>query len=592
MSAVLSPSVTPALARTGHNARFVPAQSPMTLSISTGHVSLTGTRPRNEDFVGMILPQGEELSVKGILAAVADGVSGHGGGREAAEYTVRGLLTDYYAAPDTWDAPMAIDRVANAINRWVIAQGHAHAEWRGMATTLTALVLRGRRYTVAHAGDTRCYLLRDGHLSQLTTDHVWDRPEMQHVLTRGIGIDERLHLDFIDGDAQEGDLFLLLSDGIWEPLRDTGLKALALEHADPQALAQALADMALSRGSRDNCTALALRIDSLPATDGADVSAASRALPALDKLKPGQHIDGFTVLNVLAESRATLLYTARDDTSGQTVVLKTLQPQLARDHEVREAFAHEEWLARRIIAPQFPQYIPLAAGRRTALYFVMSWHRGETWQQQLESGRHFSVPEVVQGGIALLRGLGALHRLAVLHRDIKPANVHIGAGGALRILDFGVASCDATLGNEPGARAGTPSYLAPELFSGGEPEARTDLYAAAVTLYHLLTRAYPYGEIEPFQNPRFGEPAPASRHRRELPVWLDNVLAKGVARDPRARFETAEEFILALERGELAPLPAQPRTPLAARDPALFWRGVAVASLVMNLLLLYLLLVR
>lgn len=564
----------------------------MPLSVSTGHASLAGIRPRNEDFVGMILPEGEELSVKGVLAAIADGVSGHGGGREAAEYTVRGLLTDYYAAPDTWDVPLALDRVANAINRWVIAQGHAHPEWRGMATTLTALVLRGRRYTIAHAGDTRCYLLRAGHLAQLTTDHVWDRPEMQHVLTRGIGIDERLHLDFIDGDAQEGDVFLLLCDGIWETLREPGLRALCVAHPEPRTLAAALADTALARGSRDNCSALVLRVDALPAADGADVSAASRALPALDKLKPGQHIDGFTVLNVLAESRATLLYTARDGTSGQTVVLKTLHPTLARDAQVREAFAHEEWLARRIVAPQFPQYIPLAAGRRTALYFVMSWHRGETWQQMLEAGRHFSVPEAVQGGLTLLRGLGALHRLSVLHRDIKPANVHIDASGTLRILDFGVASSAATADNDGGARAGTPSYLAPELFAGGSPDARTDLYATAVTLYHLLTRAYPYGEIEPFQNPRFGDPAPASKYRRDLPVWLDNVLAKGVARDPRARFETAEEFVLALERGELAPLPAQRATPLAVRDPALFWRSVAVISAVLNLLLLYILLLR
>jgi hypothetical protein len=75
-------------------------------------------------------------------------------------------------------------------------------------------------------------------------------------------------------------------------------------------------------------------------------------------------------------------------------------------------------------------------------------------------------------------------------------------------------------------------------------------------------------------------------------VWLDNVLAKGVARDPRARFETAEEFVLALERGELAPLPAQRATPLAVRDPALFWRSVAVISAVLNLLLLYILLLR
>ena len=125
------------------------------------------------------------------------------------------------------------------------------------------------------------------------------------------------------------------------------------------------------------------------------------------------------------------------------------------------------------------------------------------------------------------------------------------------------------------------------MFDAAEPSASTDLYSAAVTLYHALTRKYPYGEIEPFQRPKFGEPAPPSRYRRDLPVWLERVLLKGVARDPKARFETVEEFVLALERGEAGLLPAPRATPYAARDPAAFWRNVAAVSLIINLLLLY-----
>ena len=573
----------------------------MPLTIRTGHASLTGVRERNEDFLGMIVPEGEELANKGIIAAIADGVSGHGGGREAAEYAVRGLLSDYYATPDTWEATLAVDRVTNAINRWVIAQGRAHAEWHGMATTLTALILRGRRYTLAHVGDTRCYLVNRagqtagsgaGPLHQLTTDHVWDRPGMQHVLTRGIGIDDRLHLDFSEGELHPGVLFLLLSDGVWESLRDDGIAAMLRVHQDPQMLAQALAEAALARGSQDNCSALVLQIDALPDTAEGDVTAAGRALPVPPKLKPAQVIDGFTILNVLAESRATLLYKARDESTGQTVVLKTLHSLLADDVAEREAFAREEWLARRVVSRHFAQYIPLESGRRTQLYYVMSWHTGRTWQQMLDAGAHFAIPDTVRHGVQLLKGIGTLHRLAVLHRDIKPSNLHIDQSGELRILDLGVATAraqahDAHGGAAHSPRAGTPTYLAPELFDDAEPSAVTDLYSAAVTLYHALTRHYPYGEIEPFQRPRFGEPVPPSRNRRDLPPWLERVLLKGVARDPKARFETAEEFILALERGEAGLLPAPRATPLAERDPVRFWRSVAAVSLIINLLLLY-----
>ena len=136
----------------------------------------------------MVTPQGAELEAKGALFALADGVGGNPGGREAAESTVRGLLADYYATPDTWPVPRALDRVLYANNRWLLGQSASRRELAGMASTLSALVLRGRRFFVAHVGDSRVYLLRDGQLERLTIDHVWDRPDMRHVLTRAVGM--------------------------------------------------------------------------------------------------------------------------------------------------------------------------------------------------------------------------------------------------------------------------------------------------------------------------------------------------------------------------------------------------------------------
>ncbi|WP_323824350.1 protein kinase, partial [Pseudomonas aeruginosa] len=89
-------------------------------------------------------------------------------------------------------------------------------------------------------------------------------------------------------------------------------------------------------------------------------------------------------------------------------------------------------------------------------------------------------------------------------------------------------------------QAGTPSFLAPEQYDNAVPSRQTDIYAAGVTLYLMLTRQYPYSEIEAFQRPRFGEPAPPTRYRPDVPQWLENVLFKAVARNPADRFETAE----------------------------------------------------
>ena len=130
----------------------------MPLTLTAAYSTRAGLRPHNEDFVGMVMPDEPELSSKGMIAAIADGVSGNEGGREASEYTIRGLLSDYYATSDTWPVTQSLDRVLKAINSWVQHQGSIRAELAGMATTLTALVLRGNFYYFAHIGDTRLYL--------------------------------------------------------------------------------------------------------------------------------------------------------------------------------------------------------------------------------------------------------------------------------------------------------------------------------------------------------------------------------------------------------------------------------------------------
>lgn len=567
----------------------------MPLTVSIGHATRAGLRERNEDFVGMVTPNEPELSTKGLIAAVADGVSGNDGGREASEYTVRGLLTDYYATPDTWPITQSLDRVIKAINSWVQNQGSVRKELAGMATTLTAVVLRGNFYYFSHVGDTRLYLLRGGALTRLTTDHVWDRPEMQHVLTRAIGLDTRVAIDHGMGELRERDVLLLASDGVWASMTEYDmthcLSDVTLGQLDAAAGADMLVAAALAAGSSDNCSALVLRVDALPEENLRDALSTSQQLPVPPKLKIGQTIDGYTVEAIIHASQATLLYRVLDPKSQRQLVLKTLHPDRANDPNERSAFAHEEWLAKRVVARFFPQVI--TPEQKNYQYYLSTWHEGQTLQQRLDAGAHFTAPETVAHGEKLVRAIGALHRRSIIHRDIKPANVHLGADSELRLLDLGVALSG--LEEQDALRApqaGTPSFLAPEQFENAPPSRQSDMYAAGVTLYMMLTRHYPYGEIEPFQRPRFGEPVPPSRYRPDIPLWLENVLLKAVARDPADRFETAEEFLLALERG--ASNPAAPRSPapLAKRDPVAMWRAVATISIVLNLLLLYLIVAR
>lgn len=559
----------------------------MPLDIALGYSSLTGPRPRNEDYYGFTTPEGAELENKGLLAAVADGVGGHAKGREASEFTVRGLLSDYYATPDTWAIPKALDMVLQALNRWLYSQAQKQQQNVGMATTLTAIVMRGSRYTYAHVGDSRLYLLRDGELTRLTNDHVWDHPELDNVLSRAIGLDASVAVDYGEGELHSGDVFMLCSDGVWNKLGDKRICDLLRDHADPQVAATRLASLAEDTGSQDNCTALVVRVDAVPSAKLRDSIARAQSLPLPPLLRVGERIDGLVVDEILHTSRITLLYRVHVETSGQSCVLKTLRDNA--DPADIAALAHEEWLTRRVTDAAFPQVIPWP--QHTQLYYLMTWHEGATLGAWLKQGRRWSPAETEELGIRLLKGVSALHRLDIVHRDIKPDNLHLGSDGRLRVLDLGVAASDGQDFSEIN-NPGTPSYMAPELFAsqeeGNRASVASDLYACGVTLYELLTRKYPYGEIEPFQKPRFGDPAPPTRYRPDIPEWLEAVLLKAVARDPGDRFETAEEFMLALERGAHRPLRVPRKTPLLKRDPNLGLKLLAAASLTLNALLLYL----
>jgi len=170
---------------------------------------------------------------------------------------------------------------------------------------------------------------------------------------------------------------------------------------------------------------------------------------------------------------------------------------------------------------------------------------------------------------------------------IKPENLLHQEGGELLLLDFGLAYCPGLSSDEAHSLPGTPSYIAPEAFAGVAPDPRQDLFAAGVCLYRLLTGQYPYGELEPFQQPPNKAPTPASRYRPDLPAWLDELLLKAVAARHEQRLETAEEWLLALDQGErrARDLPARP---LLERELLKFWRGLALVSLLVNLVLLVL----
>ncbi|MCP1625723.1 bifunctional protein-serine/threonine kinase/phosphatase [Pseudomonas nitroreducens] len=557
------------------------ARSYQELRLSFAQASATGPRDENQDALRVVTPPAGLAASKGHLFAIADGVSHCADGGLAARLSLQALAADYYATPETWAVAQALDRLLISQNRWLQANGGGQP----LLTTLTALVLRGRRFTLAHVGDCRLYRWHAGQLDCLTQDHVWEQPGMQHVLKRALGLDQHLVVDYCDGELEAGQRFLLVSDGIWATLGDSAIQRLLEDAQSLQACADALVSAAHLAGSQDNASALLLQVNELPPASLGDALAQLDHWPAPPTLRDGQEFEGWQVEGKLAQSRQSLIYRVRDR-QNRPWLLKTLPQALRASAAAAQALLLEEWFLRRVQGRYFPELHSLP--QRQHLYYVMREYPGQTLDEHMTLNGPMNLPDWLNLAQRLLRGLGQLHRRNILHRDIKPENLHWAEDGELRLLDFGLAYCPGLSQEDPHDLPGTPSYLAPESFQGAAPEARQDLYAAGVTLYRLLCGHYPYGEIEAFQHPRFAAPAPASRYRPDVPAWLDDWLAKLTSAQPHQRFETAEECLLALEQGERQ-APPRPR-PLLEREPLRVWRGVALASLAINLgLLLWLL---
>lgn len=552
----------------------------MSLQLSFAEASAIGPREENQDALRLVTPAPALAASKGYLFAIADGVSQCADGGLAARSTLQALALDYYATPQTWGVAQAMERLLSAQNRWLLANGGGQP----LLTTVSALVLRGRRFTLAHVGDCRVYRWHADQLQRISEDHVWDQQGMQHVLKRALGLDQHLVLDFLDGELRLDETFVLLSDGVWAVLGDTAIAAILRDQPNLDSAAQTLVNAAHLAGSQDNASALLVRVDALGETNIGDALIHLQQWPLPPALKPGQTFEGWQVEGLLGQSQQSLLYRVRD-AQQQPWLLKTLPAHWHDDHLAGQALLSEEWFLKRVAGQHFPQVH--AATQRQHLYYVMREYSGQNLAELHRQAGPLPLAQWRELAERLLRAVGMLHRRQILHRDIKPENLLLGDDGELRLLDFGLAYCPGLSEDQPSALPGTPSYIAPEAFRGEAPTAQQDLYAVGVTLFFLLTGHYPYGEIEAFQRPRFGVPVSASRYRPDVPEWLVTSLERGVAVDPQQRFETAEEWLLLLEQGERRSLSVRPK-PLLEREPLKVWRTLALGSLVANLLLLFL----
>jgi len=400
------------------------AQRASGLKVSVGFVSETGPRKRNEDFAGAVF--GPELPEprRDVVAAIADGIGGAKGGREAAEIAVRGFLDGFCDLPDTMEVRRAAAIVLDALNGWIHSQGQRDTGLAGMGCTFTALVLRGRIAHVLHVGDTRAYRLSRDRLTCLTTDHVRQvGAERSNILARALGVETEVRLDYTSQPVAQHDRFLLCSDGVYGYLAAEAIADIMRERVSSEDTARALVVAALRADSTDNCTALVLDVVGLETAQSADIGANIAPLPLIPVPLGGETIDGFVLKVLLSDGRYTRLFGAVDEVEGGEVALKFPKPLVASVASYQAAFVREAWVGARVTSPWLGHVIQQPQGRQTCLYTVMPLYQGELLETRITRRPALGLEEGRNIAIKLARAAAALHRVGVVHRDIKPDNV-------------------------------------------------------------------------------------------------------------------------------------------------------------------------
>jgi serine/threonine protein phosphatase PrpC len=233
-------TLEPAIARPSVIALPALSAARPALQVRLGWASAAAAGKINEDCYAVVAPTNPEELRRGIVMAVAGGVSGGEAARLVAQATLHGLVRDYYATPEAWSVGRALDRLLRASNDWLWSQNARWPEQDATVIAMSLIVLRDHHYYLAHVGDTRVYRARGKVFKQLTVDHTWQRNDMRHVLRRAVGLDSHLVVDFADGELQAGDIFVLVTDGVWEVLGDRAMSELVRGGSDPEATAQAL----------------------------------------------------------------------------------------------------------------------------------------------------------------------------------------------------------------------------------------------------------------------------------------------------------------------------------------------------------------
>jgi serine/threonine-protein kinase len=266
----------------------------------------------------------------------------------------------------------------------------------------------------------------------------------------------------------------------------------------------------------------------------------------MTELHQGTLLDHYQIDGVVARSGMASIFKATDVNNGRTVAIKVPHPEMEADPLLFDRFKREQEIGEKLDHPRVMKVF--ADDRKSRVYMAMEWVPGKLLRNELSGGRKLPVDRAVRIAIQIADALDYIHSQGVTHRDLKPENIMIDDEDNIKLIDFGIA------GNEGSRRLtfaklsnvmGTPDYISPEQVKGKRGDGRSDIYAAGVMLYEMLTGKAPFVGENPLvtMNERLlNNPIPPREVEPSITPQMQEIIYRALERDPKNRYPKAREF--------------------------------------------------